>query len=748
MRITHRESVSLLCTLLLLTLTAPAATAAPPRWETVNKEAAPFVTCLAHDPQGRLWVGTEDNGVFRYDPSADEAGQWTRFTAKDFGDDNAYAVACDKLGRVWVGTLNHGVSVYNGEAWKNYDVVEGPIGERVFAITTCPTDGDVWMATSAGLTRYSLKEDSWHDTTRADGLPEDQANALAFDAQGNLYVGTQCHGVAMAKAADDYKTWTVEAGHAQLPLTPTGTGLPTGLINGLAAARDGTVYAATNAGLAWTKDKGKTWSYLRGRDYAAKVKGRSGGAPAGWQEAPQPVMNKLLPEDYVTCVAEDDAGQIWLGFRQQGYAELDPKTRKPVYEGNSKADGLPDDYVFAILPTADSWPLMATYGGGLARVKEAMKSPGAKANAASAAKTKAEAAPLPSPAKPPTLAELQAMLKRVQGLAKTNTVGAYLSEDWTTQGDWVGRYGRQAATLCAMCAPLDHEYGWDADFLIGGRMGPHHTPKDSLRNWVHSVQTDNPRSLYTPAAGLRRQSEWDDHGEAYPQTHEGPDIWVSLVVPKGVHRIAFYLMNKDGHEGANRYRDYLLELRGPAATYAAAQHAPELARCRVRDFWGGVYKSWLVAGPARYFVRIEKNSSLNTILSAVMMDRVVGTPQPWDASWLPFMERVYYEPPAVPPLPASASPELTAARELWEALRQAPASARGATLIPAYRRLAYRAALAQDADPALLANWRWAQPLWTAQDRKEWQETMAKAWKERLEIDRTGYLIPPRTNAP
>jgi ligand-binding sensor domain-containing protein len=50
--------------------------------------------------------------------------------------------------------LNHGVSVYDGETWKNYGVIEGPIGERIFAIAVCPADGDVWIATSAGLTRY------------------------------------------------------------------------------------------------------------------------------------------------------------------------------------------------------------------------------------------------------------------------------------------------------------------------------------------------------------------------------------------------------------------------------------------------------------------------------------------------------------------------------------------------------------------------------------------------------------------
>ena len=33
-------------------------------------------------------------------------------------------------------------------------------------------------------------------------LPSDQANAIAFDADGNIYVGTQCDGLAIVQAAE------------------------------------------------------------------------------------------------------------------------------------------------------------------------------------------------------------------------------------------------------------------------------------------------------------------------------------------------------------------------------------------------------------------------------------------------------------------------------------------------------------------------------------------------------------------
>ena len=54
---------------------------------------------------------------------------------------NCYAVAEDLQGRIWVGTDNQGVVVWNGETWKAYDQLSGLLGERVFAIRVSPVTG-------------------------------------------------------------------------------------------------------------------------------------------------------------------------------------------------------------------------------------------------------------------------------------------------------------------------------------------------------------------------------------------------------------------------------------------------------------------------------------------------------------------------------------------------------------------------------------------------------------------------------
>jgi ligand-binding sensor domain-containing protein len=185
-----------------------------------------FITCLCHDLSGRIWVGTEDGqGLWSYDPAAKA---WTHFPASPDLSGDIYALTCDKAGRIWAGGLS-GVSVYNGKTWRQYDPTDGPLGSRLFALAVDPKDGGVWGATEAGLFRYDHSH--WTYFTRVDGLPSNQANALAFDADGTLYVGTQCDGIVIASPADNYKTWHVVPGPATLPNAPSGTGLPSALIN-------------------------------------------------------------------------------------------------------------------------------------------------------------------------------------------------------------------------------------------------------------------------------------------------------------------------------------------------------------------------------------------------------------------------------------------------------------------------------------------------------------------------------------
>jgi len=250
---------------------APApASSAPIPWNA--KTQGQFITCLLQDGK-KLWLGTEDQGAWEYDPEA--STPWKQFTTESgLGDNDIYAVARDRLGRIWAGHLSHGVSVFNGVSWRNYSVPDGPVGNRIYDIACSPLDNDVWIATEAGISRYSLKTDRWSCFTRLDGLPSDAARALAFNRSGKLFVGTQCDGIAIAGPGDGYRSWRLVPGPARLPPADAGKGIPCRFINCmLCSQRSESVFAGTPWGLARSDDAGKTWRYVRGADWEAKVKG-------------------------------------------------------------------------------------------------------------------------------------------------------------------------------------------------------------------------------------------------------------------------------------------------------------------------------------------------------------------------------------------------------------------------------------------------------------------------------------------
>ena len=219
------------------------------------------------------------------------------------GGNTIWSLACDHQGRIWAGLQSKGVAVFNGKEWRNYDTLSGPLGERVYNIAIAPS-GEIWMATSLGLCRYSEMTGQWNYFTRAAGLPSDQILSLAFNASGALFAATACDGITFSSTGG---TWQVIGGPSALPLQPRGSGFPSAQINAVLVARCGTVFAATTTGLAWSQDSGLHWEFLRGADYAAKVQGLAL-PPKGWKKPTKESLRELLPEDYITCLAEDAAG--------------------------------------------------------------------------------------------------------------------------------------------------------------------------------------------------------------------------------------------------------------------------------------------------------------------------------------------------------------------------------------------------------------------------------------------------------
>ena len=377
---------------------------------------------------------------------------------------------------------------------------------------------------------------------------------------------------------------------------------------------------------------------------------------------------------------------MWIGSRSAGgeirrphRADQNLRREQVLFRSEVNPEMGAPPYITALLPLNPQQPYVALYQHGLAQIPVPRQVPNPTAAEGSKTETPRNGpavAQLPSPRPAPALDELNALLQRVRAVpaADENAPAVtLLADDWRTQGDWLGRYGRYYARLHAMLSPDDYEWGAGAQdtglvlnahaarLRVGGagaqdtglvaRIGSHITPGDSLRYWVQWLYTEDARSLEMPpvyldsrviaglvptAGSIRRQSELDDHGEAYPITQQGPDLYLTLKVPQGAFYLSLYDCNKDGHSYSNRWRDYRVSVRPhpaelPLDSIEGFEEWPELASGRIRDFWHGVYKRFLVSGPQTLTIQVNRNYSHNAILAGAFLDQVSEEPEPYFA---------------------------------------------------------------------------------------------------------------------
>ncbi len=109
----------------------------------------PAYKCVLEDREGRVWVGSWGNGVYRYDPKTGESV-------------------------VFRHQANHPQSLANNMVW---DILED-------------RKGDIWIATHGGLQRFSPQTSRFETFGLADGLRHQAIRSLCEDDQGTLWIGT------------------------------------------------------------------------------------------------------------------------------------------------------------------------------------------------------------------------------------------------------------------------------------------------------------------------------------------------------------------------------------------------------------------------------------------------------------------------------------------------------------------------------------------------------------------------------
>lgn len=294
---------------------------------------------IMQDSKGFLWFGTQD-GLNKYDGYSFKVYKYSPFDTTSLQDNWVQSIAEDKEGNLWVGTHNNGVFKFdrNKETFANYKNARSNhhslISNRVWNVYV-DSKNVLWVGSSGGLSRYDAKQNRFENYSNKESGPNSfgpyAANCIYEDTKGFLWIGSWGGGLTrLDKQTSHFDRFTFD-----LPKRRAQNKVKalTGDKNGylwLATAGDGLIKFNTQDGTftQYLNDP-RNPSSISDNNLISILVDRRGrvwvGAHDGGLNMLDPATGKFsryandpndrysLSDNWVQSIFEDDSGIIWVG---------------------------------------------------------------------------------------------------------------------------------------------------------------------------------------------------------------------------------------------------------------------------------------------------------------------------------------------------------------------------------------------------------------------------------------------------
>ncbi len=170
------------------------------------------VNAIVRDRQGYIWFGTLD-GLCRYDGYEVRVFKHDPLDSSSIGDNTVAmsALYLDREGRLWIGTYNNGLDRYDPATGKFIHFRNDPgnpasLSNNSVRCILQDRTGDLWVGTfGGGLNRMGATEGRFerfvHDSTNPNSLSDNLVRCLGEDATGSLWIGTKGGGLSRLDAS-------------------------------------------------------------------------------------------------------------------------------------------------------------------------------------------------------------------------------------------------------------------------------------------------------------------------------------------------------------------------------------------------------------------------------------------------------------------------------------------------------------------------------------------------------------------
>jgi signal transduction histidine kinase/streptogramin lyase len=274
-----------------------------------------MISGMVRDKQGRLWAVSEDSGALRYDPATRRYRQYLPQPGdpRSLSEVAITAVAADPDGQVWLAT-RAGLNRYD-EKTDSFDKFQlsdyapkGATSDTTITDLTVDRHGVLWMSMyGVGMQSFDPKNKRLtmykHDPGDPDSLSSNMTNAVLAASDGSIWLGADA-GLSRLDPVSGRIT-NFAAGH---------DGLTSVIANDLAEMPDGTILIGTDVGVnLYQPGSGKFTPFT---------------------------LREGMPSNYVMVLEADALGNIWAGT-DKGLVRITPTSGAiRVYDAR---DGLPSN---------------------------------------------------------------------------------------------------------------------------------------------------------------------------------------------------------------------------------------------------------------------------------------------------------------------------------------------------------------------------------------------------------------------
>lgn len=353
------------------------------------------VVGLLQDSGGRIWFGTERQGIGRLLPVAPQSGtvarQWTTARMLDSvppveaSGSITFALAEGRPGEIWVGMVTDGLSLVDAQSGRRLTttirhdpLIPTALADDGVRAMLRDRSGLMWVATNVGVSRTGLNDavvDNILPRSVPGGLPDPNVLSMAADADGRVWMGFKRAGAYVM--APGVETMTPLRGHDGRPLSS---------VTSMVADAQGQLWVGAVAGRSLLRldADGQTLSPAPGFPGAiggtvtsilphagalwvgagALVRYDPHGGPSTvYRHGPD---DATLTEESVTALRPAGDGGLWVGTRRGldrldiasgGFQHLTHDVRQP--------DSLPSDFVSTLMVDRRGRLWVGTLGGGI-----------------------------------------------------------------------------------------------------------------------------------------------------------------------------------------------------------------------------------------------------------------------------------------------------------------------------------------------------------------------------------------------